>query len=111
MAGLCGGPPHHHIPSCAPRFPYLAPGGAIFVAQAREGGVLTSRLCWWHLGTLADLAYPNSADSLAVGGNYPIWNESTALYRLDTTSGARTLVSSDAGNVENSVADEAWSCS
>ena len=87
---------------------YLTPGGAIFVAQARDSDILTSPLYWWHLGTLADLAYPNSAASLAVGGNYAIWteNESTTLYRLDTTSGARTLVASDAGNVENSVADD-----
>jgi PKD repeat protein len=83
---------------------YLTPGGAMFVAQARDGSVLTSRLYWWHLGTLADLAYPDSAVSLAVSGNYAIWNESTDLHRLDTQSGARALVSSGAGNVENSVA-------
>jgi hypothetical protein len=83
---------------------YLTPTGAIFVTQASGDSVLSSRVYLWHSGGLTDLARPNSAISLAVSGDYAIWNESTNLYRVNTTTGASALVTSDAGNWQNSVA-------
>ena len=87
---------------------YLTPSGAIFVTQATAGNVSTSRVYLWRAGTFTDLAYPNSAASLEVSGDYAIWNEDGAayggnLYRLDTATGTSELVASNAGNIENSV--------
>ena len=83
---------------------YLTPSGAIFVTQASSDSVLTSRVYLWHSGSLTDLAYPISAASLSVSGGYAVWNEGTNLYRLNTATGASALVTSDAGNWQNSVA-------
>lgn len=85
---------------------YLTPSGAIFVTQATAGDLSTSRVYLWRAGTFTDLAYPNSAASLAVSGDQAIWNESTNLYLLNTTAGVPALVASNVGNIANSVADD-----
>jgi hypothetical protein len=89
--------------SVRPTSAFLTPTGAIFVTQAVDGSVLSSRLYLWRDGTFTNLAYPDSAGSLAVAGNYAIWNEGTDLYRIDTTTASQLLVTSDAGNTDNAV--------
>ena len=83
---------------------YLTPSGAIFVTHA--GKVTTSRLYLWRSGALTDLAYPDSAHSIAVSGDYAIWSEGTILRRLNMVTGAQELVSSNANNWGNSVVDD-----
>jgi hypothetical protein len=82
---------------------YLTPSGAIFVTQSASGNVLTSRVYYWRAGTFTDLAYPESAGSLAVAGEYAIWNQGSELYRLNTTTGETTQVTVSAGNSYNAV--------
>jgi PKD repeat protein len=85
---------------------YLTPTGAIFVTQARGGTVLSSHLYLWLQGSLTDLGYPESEASLAVSGSYAIWNQSSNLYRINTTTGVSAPVASDTGNYANSVAPD-----
>ncbi len=83
---------------------FLTPSGAIFVTQATGGSALSGRLYLWASGVLTDLGFPDSLGSLAVAGEYAIWNQGRNLHRLNTTSGGSTLVSDDSGNTDNAVA-------
>lgn len=83
---------------------FLTPSGAIFVTKAVDGNVLSSRLYLWRSGTFTDLAYPNSAMSLRVDGDYAIWSEASSLYRLDTRGSTPERLATDAGNIDNSIA-------
>ena len=85
---------------------FLTPGGAIVVSTQRDGSSLTARLHLWRFGVLSDLGRPDGLDSLVVRGAHAIWNDGKDLYRLNTVSAASTRVSSEAGNWNNSVADD-----
>lgn len=73
----------------------LHPQGAIF---AGENNVFD-----WRSGTLVDLGTLNSLLSLVVEGNWAIWNNATALYRRDLTTGTHVQISSEAINWRNDV--------
>lgn len=80
----------------------LIEGGALFGSSPTD--VTAGQLNEWHDGTLTSLGKTDSADSLAVAGDYAIWSDRSSLYRLTISSGANMLVSSTAGNTDNDVA-------
>lgn len=88
------------------RASYLTPTGAIYTTQEVGGNVTTSRLYDWRSDddTLTDLGQPNSVVSLVVSGDYAIYSQGTELWLRQFSTGANTLVSSGAGNINNSVA-------
>jgi hypothetical protein len=65
-----------------------------------------SALLEWRSNQLSLLDQPNSGVSVAVAGNYAIWNDGSgaSLVLRDLTSGTNTMVSSSAGNWRNGVA-------
>ena len=89
-----------------PKPGYLTPSGAVFVAQDADSS-FNSRPYLWRQGTLTELAQSlDSPDSLMASGDYAIWNTGANLYRVNTTTGVPTLISSEAGNWGNSVAED-----
>lgn len=88
---------------------FLTPFGAIFVTEDVGGNVLSSRLYDWNQGVLDDLGLPNSASSLAVSGNFAIWNSDgdargVILTRRDLVSRSNLVVSQIAGSSGNDAA-------
>ena len=83
---------------------FLTGFGAIFVAQDVGGTVLSSQVYDWNRGELEALGMPNSASSLAVAGDYAIWNTSLRLTRRDLAAREHLEISRRAGNWQNSVA-------
>jgi hypothetical protein len=82
---------------------YLTPAGAIFVAYTDATASYPSGLYLWRGGLLADLGRLDGNESLTVRGRFAIWSDGSLLSRLDTTSGVQQLVTSNAGNMYNSI--------
>jgi hypothetical protein len=80
----------------------LIEGGALFVTSSTD--VTAAQLNEWRDGKLTSLGPINSTESIAVAGDYAIWNDGSSLYRLEVPSGTTTLVSTAAGNTDNDVA-------
>lgn len=57
----------------------------------------------WNNQSITNLGMINSALSPKAAGNYIIWSNGTNLYRRDLTIRQTTLVSSIAGNIDNSI--------
>ncbi len=89
---------------------FLTGFGAILVTQDVGGTVLSSQLYDWNRGELHELGMPNSASSLAVAGDYAIWNtnlvpfDGQRLIRRDLAARENLEISRSAGNWQNSVA-------
>ena len=83
---------------------YVTPAGAVFIARPLNGTSLDHRLYLWRNATLADLGRPDGPVSLHAAGNFAVWSQGTSLYRLDTSTGVSSLVSSSALNNDNVVA-------
>lgn len=90
------------------RYPaFVTPYGALM------GGVDSSRYpavpadIWlydWNAGTTTLLDKLNSTTSPVLAGNYAIWNNANKLTRRDLSTRTNVVVSTTAGNVDNSVA-------
>ncbi|MEI7614555.1 MAG: putative Ig domain-containing protein [Betaproteobacteria bacterium] len=89
---------------------YLTASGAIYVRGANPLVYPYSWLFEWRGGTLTNLAGLNSAQSLRVAGNWAIYSASdpvTNLYNLywrNLGTGVSTLLTANAGNIDNDVA-------
>ena len=90
------------VPDKQPQYGFLAPKGAIFVAE--DDTSYLTRIYEWRDGGFVDLGTPDSATALTVKGNYAIWNSGTSLVLRDLLSGTNHLISADAGNIDNDVA-------
>jgi hypothetical protein len=89
-------------PGRYPRYGYLTPKGAIFMEQS--GDVLTALIYDDRDGTLVNLGFPNSTQSLVVNGDYAIWNNGGTLILRDLLAGINTTITPGAGNWMNDVA-------
>jgi hypothetical protein len=85
-----------------PQYGYLTPKGAMFLEQS--GDVLTALVYDERDGTLVELGFPNSKQSLVAKGNYAIWSSGTTLILRNLVAGTNTIVSGQAGNWMNDVA-------
>ena len=83
---------------------YLSANGAIFVASNGRS-VTYNNLFDFNDGNLYDLGFPNSAYSLVTNGNYAIWSNAKTLTLRDLSNKTNRIVSTDAGNWKNDVAE------
>jgi hypothetical protein len=86
------------------RVAFVTPTGAIFIAQPLNGGSSDFRLYLWRNAALTDVGSTGGLVSLHAAGNFAVWSQGASLYRLNTATGASSLVSSSALNNDNVVA-------
>lgn len=88
---------------------FLTPTGALYVHGKVDGGFPYAWLYEWRAGTVTNLGGLNSSASLHMAGNWALYSAQelagrVGLWRRDLVAGVSSLLTEDAGNVENDVA-------
>lgn len=89
--------------SSACSYGFVAPHGAI--VKCEDTAFPYSRAIDLRDGATLDLGGMNSGSSLRVAGGYAVYSDGSSLWRRDLEAGSNVLVSSNAGNWENDVAE------
>jgi len=79
---------------------WLHPAGAIFATPSIGGHVYD-----WRSGALFDLGKVNSSSSLVAKGGWAIWSDGLVLTRRDLAAGTNATVYTQAGSIQNDVAE------